>query len=179
VVCEKGVLVIETKNCAGTLYGDDEQREWTQVLAGGRVKNALYNPVKQNATHCYHIRRIVGRDVPVKSIVVLIRDNADKLSCSGNVIGLSGLQRYLSSLPSVMDDDEIADAYQKLSAENVSRSVSSRRHNRNVKRRARDVARGICPRCGGVLLPRCGEDNVPFRGCKNYPKCRFTTKRGL
>ena len=175
VVCEKGVLVIETKNYAGRLYGNDEQREWTQVLAGGKVKNALYNPIKQNATHCHHVRRIVGKEIPVKSIVVLLQDNTENLSCSENVIGLTDLRRYFSSLPDVADDDEISDAYQKLSVENAAGSISSRRHNRNVKRRGRDVARGICPRCGGALLPRYGE-NGPFRGCENYPKCRFTTK---
>lgn len=49
LINQNGVFVIETKNYSGNIYGTDEQREWTQVLAYGKVKNKIYNPVKQHA----------------------------------------------------------------------------------------------------------------------------------
>ena len=42
VVNKNGVFVIETKNYAGRIYGNDNQLEWTQVLAYGKVKNKFY-----------------------------------------------------------------------------------------------------------------------------------------
>lgn len=60
VINPRGVFVIETKNYSGEIYGSENQREWTQVLAYGNVKNKLYNPLKQNATHVYNVKRIVG-----------------------------------------------------------------------------------------------------------------------
>ena len=50
-----GIWVIETKNYTGNIYGQENQREWTQVLAYGNEKNKFYNPIKQNATHIYHL----------------------------------------------------------------------------------------------------------------------------
>ena len=44
VINPRGVFVIETKNYSGEIYGSENQREWTQVLAYGNVKNKLYNP---------------------------------------------------------------------------------------------------------------------------------------
>ena len=44
VINSEGVFVIETKNYAGRIYGNDNQLEWTQVLVYGKVKNKLkYN----------------------------------------------------------------------------------------------------------------------------------------
>ena len=46
VINPRGVFVIETKNYSGEIYGSENQREWTQVLAYGNVKNKLYNPLR-------------------------------------------------------------------------------------------------------------------------------------
>lgn len=57
VINSRGVFVIETKNYSGEIYGSENQREWTQVLAYGNVKNKLYNPIKQNLTHIYKVKK--------------------------------------------------------------------------------------------------------------------------
>ena len=49
LINKKGIFVIETKNYSGRIYGQENQLEWTQVLNYGKVKNKLYNPVKQNS----------------------------------------------------------------------------------------------------------------------------------
>ena len=59
VINPHGIFVLETKNYSGEIYGSESQREWTQVLAYGKVKNKLYNPLKQNATHVYNVKKIV------------------------------------------------------------------------------------------------------------------------
>lgn len=42
VINPRGIFVIETKNYSGEIYGSESQREWSQVLAYGKVKNKLY-----------------------------------------------------------------------------------------------------------------------------------------
>ena len=63
VINSNGVFVIETKNYSGRIYGNDTQKEWTQVLNYGKVKNKFYNPVKQNASHIYHLKEFLPSPV--------------------------------------------------------------------------------------------------------------------
>ncbi|MCL2735660.1 MAG: NERD domain-containing protein [Propionibacteriaceae bacterium] len=48
---QSGVYVIESKNYSGAVYGSRDDRQWTVVLAGGRRKERLYNPLRQNQGH--------------------------------------------------------------------------------------------------------------------------------
>ena len=41
IIRKTGIFVIETKNYSGQIYGQDNQKEWTQVLAYGREKHRL------------------------------------------------------------------------------------------------------------------------------------------
>ena len=176
VVCEKGVLVIETKNYSGRLYGNSIQKNWTQVLTGGKVKHQLYNPIKQNATHCAYVKKIVGERIPVLSIIVLVKNNTRFLSCSNtdNVIGISELRSYLSFLPDrILDEAQINTVVQKLNESNYKGMISTTKHIRNINNRISDAEMGICPRCGGALVRRDGKYGI-FWGCENYPRCKYT-----
>ena len=43
VINQYGIWVIETKNYKGTIYGTESQKQWTQVLAYGKVKNQFFS----------------------------------------------------------------------------------------------------------------------------------------
>ena len=75
VINKNGVFVIETKNYAGRIYGDDYRKEWTQVLNYGKVKNHFYSPVKQNAVHIHRISELLSEDIPVHLVVVFVKGN--------------------------------------------------------------------------------------------------------
>jgi len=49
VVSPFGIFVIETKNYAGWIFGDESSRYWTQVIYGR--KSRFQNPLHQNALH--------------------------------------------------------------------------------------------------------------------------------
>lgn len=50
------------------------------------------------------------------------------------------------------------------------------KNNKNNKQETVNVEnKQICPSCGGVLLDRVGKFG-PFKGCENYPKCKYTAK---
>lgn len=77
LVSPYGVWCIETKARRGTIHGQEDEQQWTQVKrsdAGRKYKQRFYNPVRQNATHCHRLRDYLGRQlhqqVPVRSLVV-------------------------------------------------------------------------------------------------------------
>lgn len=54
IVSQFGLVVVETKNHKGMIFGDCFGQVWTQVLSGrGRFK--FYSPVKQNAGHIQNL----------------------------------------------------------------------------------------------------------------------------
>ena len=74
VVSKYGVFAIETKNYRGEIYGDDNRKEWTQMIITDVTysskcwktytyvtKNHFYNPVKQSLAHCYALKNILSR----------------------------------------------------------------------------------------------------------------------
>lgn len=174
-ICQHGVCVIETKNYSGTIYGNDEQHEWTQVLAGGRVKNQLHSPVKQNATHIYLVKSILGKNVPVFGFVVFVQGNIENVY-SRYVCSPSELQHRLltlnlgNALLSATQQDEV---YNTLCNYRDRYSVSEEEHLQDIYKMQSDIAANICPRCGGKLILRNGKYGQ-FYGCSNYPKCKFT-----
>jgi len=67
---EKGVFIFESKDYAGWIFGNGNYTKWTQILAYGKRKNYFYNPIKQNAGHVATVRRIIGDNIKIYSIIV-------------------------------------------------------------------------------------------------------------
>ena len=171
VINPRGVFVIETKNYSGEIYGNENQREWTQVLAYGNVKNKLYNPLKQNATHVYNVKKVVGK-LPVHSLVVFVQNNTHHIEAD-NVIPLSALRNYLQCGVNILSVKQMKTAYEALLSGKT--EITTQEHVRNIREQQRNLERGICPRCGGNLVLRIGKYGE-FWGCSNYPKCKFINK---
>jgi len=171
VINPRGVFVIETKNYSGEIYGAENQHEWTQVLAYGNVKNKLYNPLKQNATHVYNVKKIVG-NLPIRSLVVFVQNNTCHIDAN-NVIPLSALNSILRSGENVLTVEQMQKAYKLLLANRA--EISIKEHVENIRTQQWNLEHGICPRCGGNLILRNGKYGR-FWGCTNYPKCKFIKK---
>ena len=65
-----GIFVFESKNFRGSVFGNQEDEKWTQSLRklfGGNRKETFYNPVKQNATHIKHLKKMLELEIPVWS----------------------------------------------------------------------------------------------------------------
>lgn len=67
-----GIIVFEVKEYSGWIFGRGHQEHWTQVLAYGREKHRLYNPVKQNESHIKVLKQRLAHcaDVPYFSVIV-------------------------------------------------------------------------------------------------------------
>ena len=68
----KGLFVIESKNYSGWIFGNENNKYWTQTLPVGRGrshKEKFYNPIMQNATHIRAIRKHINDTIPVYSVI--------------------------------------------------------------------------------------------------------------
>ena len=171
VINPRGVFVIETKNYSGRIYGTEAQREWTQVLAYGKVKNKLYNPLKQNATHIYNVKKIIG-DLPVYSLIVFVQNNTHYIEAN-HVIPLTALKRALRSGDTILTAPKMKEIYDLLLANKT--EISTKEHVKNIQTQQQNLENGICPRCGNKLVLRNGKYGE-FLGCSNYPNCKFIKK---
>ncbi|MEG2429973.1 MAG: nuclease-related domain-containing protein, partial [Oscillospiraceae bacterium] len=70
-----GILVVETKNLSGEIYGDPRKKEWLHIMGKkNQKKHNFYNPIMQNQTHIDCIRHILSQEniykTNIESIVV-------------------------------------------------------------------------------------------------------------
>ena len=57
-VSKRGILVIESKDYTGWIFGNGNQDRWTQVIYKDKFR--FYNPIKQNENHINCLRSIIG-----------------------------------------------------------------------------------------------------------------------
>ena len=72
VATRVGIIVFEVKDYSGWIFGTGHNLQWTQVLAYGKRKYRLYNPIIQNNKHISDLRKQLRQfeTVPFYSIVV-------------------------------------------------------------------------------------------------------------
>lgn len=90
----EGLLAIETKNFAGSIYGRQQDREWTQVL--GKAKSRFQNPLRQNFKHTAALRHQLG--IEVQGLVVFVGTAKFPKGSPEGVVTLDDLGRRLKSI---------------------------------------------------------------------------------
>lgn len=177
VINQNGVFVIETKNYGGRIYGTDTQLEWTQVLQYGKVKNKLYNPVKQNQTHIFELKKIIGKDIPIKSLIVFVQNNTEYIK-SENVYPLRRIDKIINQPISdiTLSPDEMKKINNMILDLKNESHTTNRQHVKNINQMKGSINNNICPRCNGKLVLKNSKYGN-FYGCENYPKCTFTKKK--
>jgi DNA gyrase/topoisomerase IV subunit A len=153
------------------IYGNEEQQEWTQVLAYGNVKNKFYNPIKQNNSHIYKLQKFLPKNIDIISIVVFIDANIENVD-SNNVCNLDELDEILhinyGKTISPKQIDYVANILRRYQNNNI----TDEEHINNIHKMQEDIENNICPRCGAKLVLRDSEYGM-FLGCSKYPKCKF------
>lgn len=173
LINSNGIFVIETKNYAGRIYGQANQIEWTQVLAGGNVSNKMYNPIKQNATHVHKVKELLKEDFPIYSIIVFVRGNTEYINANC-VYDIREMKEYISiSSDRQLTAEQINRAYEILRQAKEKNNVSDEEHIQNIEKLQEDISNHLCPRCGAKLIERNGKYGL-FLGCSNFPNCKYT-----
>lgn len=196
VVSKYGVFVIETKNYRGEIYGDDNRKEWTQVIVTEVryrrkwyktytyvTKNQFYNPVKQSLGHMFRVKELLTEytHLPVIPLVVFAGyADLSKVFSSHAVLQIEQLLPVIgANKTTYLQNEDVSKIISLLQNSNVRETVKNQEHVRNIKQAERQVKdtinSGICPRCGGTIIKRNGRFGT-FYGCSNYPNCKFTTK---
>lgn len=69
-----GIFVIETKHYKGWIFGQENQKYWTQVIY--KRKERLYNPIWQNYGHVQALKHYLGREDldSIHSIIAFSQD---------------------------------------------------------------------------------------------------------
>ena len=132
-----GILVIETKNLGGEIYGDPKNKEWTHIIGG--KKHPLYNPLMQNQAHIDCIRHLLGKEnlynVPIESLVVFTKRKVELFVPNKlPIIKYKKLKRFLHQ--SRFQEDKGFDVekhYAALLKYQVTDPKLLAAHNRNVK----------------------------------------------
>ena len=72
VITSSGILVFESKNYSGWIFGSEFQKYWMQTLPKGRKshKTTFLNPIIQNKGHIKWLRNIVGDEIDIRSVIV-------------------------------------------------------------------------------------------------------------
>ena len=195
VVSRYGVFAIETKNYRGEIYGDDNRKEWTQMIITDVTytkkwwktytyitKNHFYNPVKQSLAHSIAIKNLLSQWSALKIVpIVVFTGSAVLKDVDSNydvIYDFNLIETILAYRTIYLSDSDVQKVVDILLKKDVSEFVDNKTHvnNINAYRAQMDskIASGICPKCGGALVSRTGKYGS-FYGCSNYPKCRFTT----
>jgi len=175
-VSNYGVFVIETKNYAGRIYGSKDQQQWTQVLAYGNTKNRLYNPVKQNSTHIYRLKKALNINTTYISVVIFVKANISHVDCDG-VYVLRDITKIINgNSKRIISDKDMEIIVNKLKYFKENPVKTSEEHVKEIKMMKKAINNNICPRCGGDLILRESKDGKLFYGCSNYPRCKFTKR---
>lgn len=192
LITNRGVVVIESKNYTGYIFGDENSNEWTVSYYMGKgflntnkvEKVKLYNPIFQNNTHIRRLRNYLGYGFNVVSAIVFSDESELKnvTIYSDNIIVCKSkyltreIKKQLKKYPKVYTNSEMKAMYkQLLPLKNVGYKVK-KNHIKSVKDMPHKS--NTCPKCGGKLVLRKsnkrGTSGNQFYGCSNYPKCRYT-----
>ena len=141
IVSRYGVFVIETKNMKGWIFGDPNQKTWTQKIY--RNTNTFQNPLHQNYKHVKTLESVVGIDGrKIYSVVVFIGHSTFKTEMPDNVTYAGGLIRYIKSkTETLFSDAEVETIIDKIASGRVTPSfTASREHVRHLKKYRKDKA---------------------------------------
>lgn len=179
VISRYGVFVIETKNYSGDVYGSENVEHWTQYLNGESYK--FQNPILQNRSHELAIKNTL-LIAPTSVIPIVVFLGGANLHCNTKsaVLYTVQLREYILNYQTIaFTPDGVERLAQKLSKAMVTDPNRRINHVRNIRqniaKRELQVANHICPRCGGKLVGRQG-NNGDFLSCSNYPHCKFTAQ---
>ena len=175
VVSEYGVFVIETKNYTGLVRGHEDDNYWTQILY--KRKERLYNPLRQNEMHVKRLKDLFQdmQDIPFVSIVAFTSRARFMIKTNQHLVQTWRLPFVIKSYKDkVINQEKAAVIYSRIIEKNVGGRDARKKHVKRIKSYRPQKAEGRCPRCGGGLVHRSGKNGGRFKGCSNFPKCRYT-----
>ncbi|WP_201585705.1 NERD domain-containing protein [Psychrobacter jeotgali] len=136
IVSVYGIFVIETKNYKGWIFGNEKQKQWTQVIMGRKYK--FQNPLQQNYLHIKTLADLLELDIRYfHSMIAFIGEcelkTRDELP---EQVLTSGMVSYIKKKQDkLLDEDEVQAIVKQIDS---SRFIKSWRTNRTHKTYLKD-----------------------------------------
>lgn len=140
MICSKGIFVFENKNYSGWVFGNENQKYWTQIIYS--YKGKFFNPIIQNKLHIKHLKRIIENKFPIFNIVVFsdnctLKDVTKKFH-NGKVINLFDISNFIANYydnnpAELLQQKDIDDIYDKLYPYSQISSKIKIEHTKNLK----------------------------------------------
>ncbi|MDX8130379.1 NERD domain-containing protein [Methylomonas sp. OY6] len=180
IVSPYGIFVIETKNLKGWIFGNAQQKMWTQQIY--KHKNQFQNPLHQNYKHTQTLQSALEIE-PSKlfSLVVFVGDSEFKTPMPENVVYAGGYIRFIKSKQQrLLTENEVTEVCRKIQAGRLKPSIKTHiehvRHVKSIVEQKQQQPENACPKCGKPMILRTAKtgDNQgnQFWGCSAYPRCR-------
>lgn len=145
VITSSGIIVCESKNYSGWIFGSEFQKYWMQTLPKGRKshKTTFLNPIIQNKGHIKWLKTIVGDEIDIKSVIVFSeRCTFKDLNMKSEdiyVIQRFEIDRIVNDFinrPAAkkMSAEQINDLYDKLMVYTQVDEATKQRHIENIKK---------------------------------------------
>lgn len=180
VISEYGVFVIETKNYQGWITGYEDSQYWNQTIY--KRKEKLYNPIKQNYGHILALKEVLKDypNIPFVSIIAFTIKATLKVKTESHVVYTTQVVKTIKNYTEkVISKDDVQKIYELIMSERITDEDITRDHVHNIKQSKQEkehkIENNTCPWCGGELKSRKGKYGT-FKGCSNYPRCKFTAK---
>ena len=191
-ITSKGLLVVESKNYSGFIFGNEKNKNWVTTLYAGKdwlgkketEKHHFYNPIWQNNGHIKALKQYLKKDIQMISIVVfsercelknIVVSSKDVFVCKRDELP-EITQEIWDTYPDVLEKEQIDDIYDCLFYLTEQKKEVKKEHILNIEKRLNDTEN--CPICGGKLVLRTARkgQNIghQFWGCSNFPKCKYT-----
>ena len=173
---EKGVLVFESKNYSGWIFGSADEPKWTASL-NKYTKEQFYNPIMQNRTHVRALAEYLGLCEEAFLSYIVFSERCELKEVPPDTDEYRIIQRQnlvrevkhdLRSLEAVHTLDDLRRLKSLLDELAADSTTQARKdHAERVQR--------TCPWCGKPLVERTRRaDGGIFIGCTGYPECRYT-----
>jgi hypothetical protein len=178
VISIYGIFVIETKNMAGWIYGQERDEKWCQMFP--RQKYRFQNPLLQNFRHTICLAEFL--EIPhdlLRSVVIFVGDCQFNTPMPANVLQ-GGLVSHMAQFQTpCISPETVKLIHEKLLGLNKSRITLSV-HLQSLRQRHNSPT--TCPKCGQPLMKRIAKQGRnagnEFLGCSSYPKCRYVRDLG-
>jgi len=178
IISNSGIFIIESKNYYGWISGSD-YGDW--LLTIYKYERRIGNPIIQNYIHKKVLKKLLSDNPNISyyPIVVFTKRSIFNVNTKTDVIYntdlLATIKKYQTEVISDYTRDEV---YKYLVNLNIKERGIRKEHIRRIKERKSinkiKIDNNICPKCGGLLVIRKGRYGK-FKGCKNFPECKFTT----
>lgn len=148
LITPKGIFVFESKNYSGWIFGSLNSRMWTQSLPSGKgrsEKKQFFNPIMQNQGHINNLKRILGDNIPMYSIITFsercelkkVPNNTDELKIVNRNNVLLAVNKIYSQKEECIDTSKIYEIYAKLFNYSQVDEDTKKEHVKNIKEKMR------------------------------------------